>query len=123
MQYADGLFCGNALAMDQTKPKRWLFATAALDTKARTALGATTGQNFTAIGSFHAGTESVIAFTLQIAGLVSTFGSHDGTSIKWVCSEPVIIEASATLSQVSSCLADRLQQARLDGQASYPQKI
>jgi hypothetical protein len=55
-------------------------AAGALDAEAGAALGAAAGQNLAAIGGFHAGTEAVVAFAFQIAGLVRAFGGHDGTS-------------------------------------------
>jgi hypothetical protein len=57
-------------------------AAGALDAEAGAALGAATGQNLAAIGGFHAGTKTVVALALDIAGLVRAFGGHDGTSFK-----------------------------------------
>jgi hypothetical protein len=49
--------------------------------EARTAFGAAAGKNLAAIGGFHAGTETVIALTLEIAGLVGALGGHDSGSV------------------------------------------
>jgi hypothetical protein len=57
-------------------------AAGALDAEAGAALGAATGQNFAAVSGLHAGTETVVAFAFQIAGLICAFGGHDGTSFK-----------------------------------------
>jgi hypothetical protein len=45
--------------------------------QAGTALGATTGENLAAVGGLHAGTETVVALALEVAGLVSALGGHD----------------------------------------------
>jgi hypothetical protein len=63
-------------------------AAAGSDAKTRTAFGTATGQDLAAVGGFHAGTESVVAFAFQVAGLVRAFGGHVGTSIKWSVVNP-----------------------------------
>ncbi len=50
------------------------------DAEAGAALGAATRQDLAAIGRCHASTETVVAFTLDVAGLVSALGGHGGTS-------------------------------------------
>ena len=47
--------------------------TTALDAEALAALGTTTVQHSTAVGSRHAGTEAMGALATQVAGLKSTF--------------------------------------------------
>jgi hypothetical protein len=42
------------------------------------ALGATTGQDFTAANGSRAGTETVVTFAFDIAWLISTLGGHTG---------------------------------------------
>jgi hypothetical protein len=81
-------------------------AASALDAEAGAALGAAASQNLAAIGSFHAGTETVIAFAFEIAGLVRAFGGHNGTSFKKGCSELEIITASRACRQVTERLAE-----------------
>ena len=41
-------------------------------------LGATARQDLAAIGRRHAGTETVVALALEVAGLVRALGGHDG---------------------------------------------
>lgn len=53
------------------------------DAEARAALGATTGEDLATVGGLHAGAEAVVAFALEVAGLVGTLGGHDGTPNKW----------------------------------------
>ena len=55
-----------------------------LDAETCAALGTTTGQDFTATWACHTGAKTVVTFTLQIAGLISTFRSHDATRLKIV---------------------------------------
>lgn len=78
----------------------------ASDAEACAAFGAATGQYFTAVGGFHAGTETVVALAFQIAGLVCTLGGHDGTSIKMGCSERESIACICMARQVKQGLAD-----------------
>jgi len=74
--------------MIQSWPNGGVNAAAGSDAKARTAFGTATGQDLAAVGGFHAGTESVVAFAFQVAGLVRAFGGHVGTSIKWSVVNP-----------------------------------
>jgi len=53
-----------------------------LDAKTRAAFGAATCEDLATTDSCHAGAETVVTFTLQIAGLISTFGGHDATRLK-----------------------------------------
>jgi len=55
-----------------------------LDAETRAALGTATGQDFTTARGCHASAKTVVTFTLQIAGLISTFRSHDATRLKIV---------------------------------------
>ena len=53
-----------------------------LDAETRATLGTTTGKNLAATDCCHAGAETVVTFALDIARLISTFGSHDATRLK-----------------------------------------
>ena len=50
--------------------------------QAGAALGTATRQDLAAVGGRHAGTETVVALTLEVAGLVGALGGHGGTSIQ-----------------------------------------
>lgn len=51
------------------------------DAEAGTALGAAAGKDLAAVGGLHAGTETVVALTLDIAGLVGALGGHGETTL------------------------------------------
>lgn len=53
-----------------------------LDAETRAAFGAATCEDLATTDGSHAGTETVVTFALQIAGLISTFGGHDATRLK-----------------------------------------
>jgi hypothetical protein len=46
------------------------------DSQATTTLGTTTRQDLTTVGGGHAGAETVVALTLEVAGLVGALGRH-----------------------------------------------
>ena len=100
-------FSENALALNQPLPNNSPKATDTLDAKTRTAFGASTGQDFTTIGSFHAATKTMIAFAFQVARLVSTFGGHNGTSKIRGVRELRIIAGFDRASQVNQRLAEQ----------------
>ena len=53
-----------------------------LDAETRAAFGTATCEDLATADSCHAGTETVVTFALEIAGLIRTFGSHDATRLK-----------------------------------------
>ena len=55
-----------------------------LDAETCAALGTTTGQDLTATWACHTSTKTVVTFTLEIAGLISTFRGHEATRLKIV---------------------------------------
>ena len=66
-----------------------------LDAETCAALGTTTSQDFTAAWACHTGAKTVVTFTLEIAGLISTFRGHDATRLKIVRERPESIDNSA----------------------------
>src|SRR5690606_18047670 len=50
--------------------------------EALAALGAATREDLAAVGGLHAGTETVVALALEVAGLVGALGGHGGTRLK-----------------------------------------
>ena len=63
-----------------------------LDAETCAALGTTTSQDFTAAWACHTGAKTVVTFTLEIAGLISTFRGHDATRSKIVLERPESID-------------------------------
>ena len=45
-------------------------------------LGTTTGQDLATVGGLHAGTETVVALALEVAGLVGALGGHDRARLR-----------------------------------------
>ena len=55
-----------------------------LDAETRAAFGAATCEDLATTDRCHAGAKTVVTFTLEVAGLISTFGGHDATRLKIV---------------------------------------
>ena len=93
----------------------------ASDAEAGTALGATTGKNLAPICGFHARTETVIALTLEVAGLVGALGGHGDDSIEIGAEKTANYTDSTKGTSSRARLASSRGGARLPATLTYPQ--
>lgn len=92
-----------------------------LDAETRAAFGAATCEDLATADCCHAGTETVVTFALQIAGLISTFGGHDATRLKIMRERLESIDNLAYLRQ-AGCAWRKTREPLDWATSTYPQR-